>query len=398
MCEELLGFGARKTAKTKKVVFFVRRSIRGKDSRVTLGTHPTMSVKEARRQARLQIIAIEQAAQGPESLQPAPMLQVPAQTVVVHDPRIDELLALLRPRVEEEKKPRLTFGELWEKVGPGWLASVKPSTAKNLRWVFESRVLPKWGKTPVDEIQPGNLTEWYKSFAETAPQYGVTATQKVIYLLKLGHEQGLVESLPVFKIRYAKAKVREPMSADAVCKLVDVLEDMLREDCFHSNPNAIIAILNTGERATAAAQLHTREVNYRQMCITKARKRDQVKKIPISSYMVSFLKSIHPKDGGYYFPNRNDPSQPIKYGALALFLKSLCGRHGIRTRDGSVPTIHCIRHTYATLLEEKGLPVSHIQRLLGHSSMETTLRYIHGSADAAREGAERLEITRVRVR
>jgi len=54
-----------------------------------------------------------------------------------------------------------------------------------------------------------------------------------------------------------------------------------------------------------------------------------------------------------------------------------------------------MRHTYATLLEDKGLPVTHIQRLLGHSSINSTLRYIHGNGTAAREGANLLEVTRV---
>ncbi|MGB1017232.1 MAG: tyrosine-type recombinase/integrase, partial [Nannocystaceae bacterium] len=143
---------------------------------------------------------------------------------------------------------------------------------------------------------------------------------------------------------------------------------------------------------------HTREVNYKQMCIIKKRKFDQVKKIPISDYTAKFLRSIHPPGGGYFFPNKRDPSQPIKYNALLQFLKKLCAQHDIRTVDGSIPTIHCMRHTYATLLEDQGLPVSHIQRLLGHSSIQSTLRYIHGNESAAREGANRLEVTRVRVR
>jgi len=395
MCEALSGFGVRRTPKTRKVWFFVRRVIGGKDHRVTIGSHSELSVSEARRLAKLRIVELEQAAVGRRRLAPSPLLQASPML----DPRIDELLALLRAREPVvESKPVLTLGELWESLGPGWLARVKPATQRNIQTLFSSRILPKWSATPVDQIKPANVAEWYHSFLATAPQYGASATQKLIYLLKLGHEQGLVESLPNFRIRYQAAKRRQPMERDAICKLVEALEGILKEDRYHSNANAIIAIMNTGERARAGAQLHTREVNYREMCITKERKMGQIKKIPMSDYTAKFLKSIHPKNGGYYFPNKRDPSEPIKYGALALFLKNLCSKHGVRARDGKIPTIHCMRHTYATLLEERGLPVSHIQRLLGHTSMQSTLRYIHGSASAAREGANRLEVTRVRVK
>jgi len=315
------------------------------------------------------------------------------------DPRMDEMLALLRARkpVRPEGPTVLTLGELWERIGPGWMAGVKPATQKNLECLFESRILPKWGATPVDQIRNANLTKWYQSFLGSAPQYGASATRKVIQLLKLGHEQELVGALPVFKIRYVAPKRRKPLERDAVRKLVEVLEEVLSENRRHSNANAIISIMNTGERARAGLQLHTREVNYEKKCITKSRKFDQVKTLPISDYAANFLRSIHPRGGGYYFPNKRDPNQPIKYGALLAFLKNLCSKHGIQAVDGSIPTIHCMRHTYATLLEEQGLPVSHIQRLLGHSSIQSTLRYIHGNGSAAREGANRLQVTRVQV-
>jgi len=286
---------------------------------------------------------------------------------------------------------------LWERIGPGWLARVKPKTQKNIRLLFTSRILPRWSATPVDEIRNANLSKWYESFLETAPHYGANATKKVIQLLRLAHEQELVASLPAFKIRFVGPKRRTPLKKEAIRKLVQALEAILIKERLHSNANAIISIMNTGERATAGLQLHTSQVDYENKCITKSRKFDEVKTIPISDYAASFLRSIHPKGGGYFFPNKRDASQPIKYGALLGFLKQLCSQHGILAANGTVPTIHCMRHSYATLLEERGLPVSHIQRLLGHSSIQSTLRYIHGNGAAAREGANLLEVTRMSV-
>jgi integrase/recombinase XerD len=45
------------------------------------------------------------------------------------------------------------------------------------------------------------------------------------------------------------------------------------------------------------------------------------------------------------------------------------------TRDGV--SIHTLRHTYATHLLEAGVNLRVIQRYMGHSSLETTMLYLH---------------------
>ena len=53
--------------------------------------------------------------------------------------------------------------------------------------------------------------------------------------------------------------------------------------------------------------------------------------------------------------------------------------------------IHALRHAYATHQLAAGLQVERLQRLLGHRSIQTTLRYVHWLPSAA-EGAGALDL------
>jgi len=58
--------------------------------------------------------------------------------------------------------------------------------------------------------------------------------------------------------------------------------------------------------------------------------------------------------------------------AQKLFYKAKHGA-GVNKHGG----IHSLRHAYATHQLEAGMPVHQLQRLLGHTSVKTTMRYVH---------------------
>lgn len=53
------------------------------------------------------------------------------------------------------------------------------------------------------------------------------------------------------------------------------------------------------------------------------------------------------------------------------------GRAKARAEVERIGGIHSLRHAYATHQLEAGLPVHMLQRLLGHRSLHTTMRYVH---------------------
>jgi len=50
-------------------------------------------------------------------------------------------------------------------------------------------------------------------------------------------------------------------------------------------------------------------------------------------------------------------------------------------------TIHSLRHTYADTLRKKGYDFSVIQELLGHKSLDTTVKYLHVTKEDLKKAA-----------
>lgn len=88
-----------------------------------------------------------------------------------------------------------------------------------------------------------------------------------------------------------------------------------------------------------------------------------------------YYRAYRPQE--WLFPSRQRPHHPIVDVTGQYLYNQAIRRAGLPHRGG----IHCLRHSFATHLLESGVEITVLQRLMGHRSIQTTLRYLHLRAE-----------------
>lgn len=385
-CGRLPGFGVRCTPKRGKVVFFARAGSRV----VTIGEWSPQSsnhttVKEARARAR-EILA---------DLQPTrPAVRQPVAQgggITLHSEQWRELMkeVVVSCGVAPAKQPietsdGITVGELIERLREDYFAGKNEKTRRKYTYCLNKHV-SQWFKTPVSELTDEKLELWHRK-----GQRGDAWKALKGYLL-LAKKRGLIRRVPqpeIKKKRARKGSRKKAFENREVKKLKGWLGQRIKADDSWL-PSAIFAltfIMGTGERSEAARTLKPCEVQWKAGTITKKRKGDVTLAIPVSPYILRFLRRIRPKnDNDYFFPHRYLPDRPISEASLRLFFQKVCADLKLTLPDGRQPNIHTLRHTFATLLKQRGVPDTEIAILMGHADVATTVRYFSGSMSQARK-------------
>ena len=107
-------------------------------------------------------------------------------------------------------------------------------------------------------------------------------------------------------------------------------------------------------------------------------------------------KCTKPISGKTDFVFLGERNTPLREDSLLKALKRITQKYNATVTDESqkLPHIknHTLRHTFATLANEKGMNLKAIQQVMGHSSMETTINtYTHASSEFVKNEMARME-------
>jgi integrase len=108
------------------------------------------------------------------------------------------------------------------------------------------------------------------------------------------------------------------------------------------------------------------------------------REIPLSPDTVRVLKAHRHLKGELVFCKPDGGRRIHRRADVAL--KKICRRAGLRSIGW-----HALRHTFASHLAMRGVPMKAIQELMGHSTMQMTMRYAHLAPSVKRDAVSVLD-------
>ena len=136
----------------------------------------------------------------------------------------------------------------------------------------------------------------------------------------------------------------------------------------------VLVLLDTGCRISEALGVRVQDCDLDNLLLTVTGKGSKERKIPMSfqlrKALVRYVADFCPHHHMLLFSTRGG----CKIGRRVVLrdVKRLCTRLGF---DAPERTLHAFRHTFAINYLRKGGSVFHLQKVLGHSSLEMTRRY-----------------------
>jgi integrase len=252
----------------------------------------------------------------------------------------------------------------------------KAGEQANKRMALNSCIIPFFGRSPIDTITSHRI-EQYKAFLRKKDLSPKTINNRLTVLstcLRTAYDWLELEGTPP-KIKRLKSPPprTDYLSLDECGLLLSQATGVLHE--------MLLTALRTGMRRGELMGLQWSSIDWQVQHITVRHslcqytgelgppKSNRERHIPMDAEVYTLLFKRR-RDTGYVFL---DPKNNHFNGTyLERHLDELCKKAGLRKIGW-----HTLRHTFASHLAMRGVPLNAVQALLGHSSITTTMRYAH---------------------
>lgn len=178
---------------------------------------------------------------------------------------------------------------------------------------------------------------------------------------------GLPLSVP--KLR-EESKVLPTYTEEQLKRIIDYRPKSASDRRLHT---LILVLIDSGARIDEALSLRRSDVNLDQMLLTVKGKGAKERLVPFSFELRKSLWKYMSKQNSQsdlLFPTRD--GRKLQRRNVLRDFKALCRRLGFAPVKRS---IHALRHTFAVNYLRHGGSVFHLQKALGHSSLEMTRKY-----------------------
>lgn len=232
-----------------------------------------------------------------------------------------------------------------------------------------AKLIAEFGARLADSILPQEIDRWLCDMGQKLKPATLNRYQSLLSLAyRLGMQNGKVLSNPARLVRQRKeenGRIRF-LSVEEE----GVLRNVIRRLGDRHEEELDIA-LNTGLRRSEQYGLTWDCVDFERRQLTVPRsKNGTARHIPLNDPAVTALRklAVHRNGGPYVFVNLR--------GARLQSSRFWFDR-AVATAALSDFTWHCLRHTFASRLVMAGVDLRTVQELMGHKTIQMTVRYAH---------------------
>jgi integrase/recombinase XerD len=220
-----------------------------------------------------------------------------------------------------------------------------------------------------DQISEEELRQYFL-YLITEKQVAESTLRIHLYGIRFFYERTLQRPWPVFELIRPRKRQKLPvvLSVQEVRHVLGLVHNRKAHMCLRM-------IYACGLRLTEGTRLQVSDIDPARMLVRVSNgKGGNDRFVPLAPRVLELLREYWQiaRPRPWLFPARHRPT-PLSPTTLQKTFKVVVRRSGL-AKDAS---IHTLRHSYATHLLERRVPLRAIQALLGHKSPSTTARYTH---------------------
>src|SRR5262249_28155708 len=302
--------------------------------------------------------------------------------------------ALRQKLARGESLTNAAEGQTFEQFASKWyedyvVPNNKYSEQQTKKYVLSSSLIPFFGKKQIAQIT-SHVIERYKAHAVKEGVTSKTIKNRLTVLnkcLMTAHEWGDMVSPPP-KIKWPKcAQPRtDYLSAEECELLLSHADGVIRE--------MILTALRTGMRQGELRGLQWPSVDWHNQSLVVRHSRCDYAKALVSPKSnrerhipldIDVSEMLHKRKKGTGYVFLDTDKEPFDEKRLNRRMTTLCKKAGLRRI-----TWHILRHTFASHLAMRGVPLTTVQQLMGHSNITTTMRYAHVAPSTLRAAIDML--------
>ena len=346
--KSLPGFGLRIHPSGRKV-WIVQARIEGRSRRIVIARHGEIDLAEARRRARDLLDRIRKGGNPADDIR----------------------------REKETPTLREFADEYLRRSDPHW----KPSGRRTVRIYLKARILPAFGRMPLDRIGPEDVAAWFDAASRDRPGAANRALEILRATMNRAEEWGLRErnTNPCLGIaKNPRKQVARFLDMDELARLGCALD--AHEDRWPEAVAAVRLLALTGCRRSEV--LNLRWPNIGTDALNLEDSKTGPRSVPLGEAARALIEAL---------PGVRDPDAflfPRHAEGRGIWILTNCWRTVCADAKLGRLRLHDLRHTAASQAVMAGENLPLVGKLLGHKRHRTTAGYAHLSDEHLVEAVE----------